>query len=248
MAEQYRIYMTGLVRGDFGMSYYEHRAVTEVFAERLPPTIKLMGLSLLFALLIGLVLGVSAALTRNSWLDRMLMTLSFSAYAVPNFVLGIVLILVFSLHLRILPSGGYGTWAHYVMPVFALGAANAALIARLVRSSMLDVLGQDYVRTARGKGLPEHTVVIKHSLRNAFGPVLTVIGLLMATLVGGSVVVETVFAWPGAGRLIVNAVLERDFALLQLAVLCVALAVVTINILVDLGYAALDPRIQIGGS
>jgi ABC-type dipeptide/oligopeptide/nickel transport system permease component len=242
--EQFMVYLQQVASGDFGTSFYEHRPVTTVFFERLPATLELMGLAVLLALLLGVTLGVAAALNRNGWLDRLLMAISFSAYAVPNFVLGIILILFFSLYLRALPSAGYGTWQHYVMPVVTLGASYAALIARITRSSMLDVMGQDYVRTARSKGLSEFMVVAKHALRNALTPILTLMGLLAAGLVGGSVVIETVFAWPGAGRLIVNAVLRRDFPVLQLAVLCIAATVVVVNMIVDMSYALVDPRIE----
>lgn len=242
--EQYAIYLRDALRGDFGNSFFEHRPVTEVFAERVPMTLQLTALSLLLAAAIGVPIGIYAAAHRNSPTDRLVMSLSFTAYAVPNFLQGILLILVFSLILRWLPSGGYGGINHYIMPVFTLGASSAALLARLTRSAMLDVLGEDYVRTAYAKGLSGSTVIIKHALRNAFIPVLTIIGLEIATLISGSVVVETVFAWPGAGRLIVGAVTQRDFPVLQLAVLVVAVSVVVVNTLIDVAYALLDPRIR----
>ncbi len=244
--EQYWRYLQGLARGDFGNSFYERRPVTQVFAERLGPTLRLSGLALVLSILIGVPVGIMTALHRNSVLDRTLMSLSFTAYAIPNFVLGIMLILIFSLVLRWLPSGGYGDWRHYLMPVFTLGASHAALIARLTRSSMLEVLNEDYVRTARAKGLPGRVTVWKHALRNAFLPVLTIVGLSLATLISGSVVTETVFAWPGVGRLVLTSVVHRDFPTLQFVVLVIACAVVVANVLVDISYSLLDPRIRIG--
>lgn len=245
--EQYLIYLRGVVGGDFGNSFYERRPVTTVFAERLPYTLQLMGLALLFAVLSGVVVGVVSAVQRNGWLDRLLMTGTFAAYATPDFVLGIGLILVFSLQLGWLPSSGRNSWMHLIMPVLTLGSSSAALIARLTRSSLLDVLGQDYVRTAKAKGVSGRAVVLRHALRPAFIPVLTMIGLMLGSLVGGAVVVETVFAWPGAGRLIVNAVTARDYPVLQFSILIVASVVVVVSVLIDLGYALLDPRVRITG-
>lgn len=243
--EQYWIYLQGITRGDFGNSFYERRPVTTVFVERLGPTLRLSGLAFILSIIIGLPIGIITALSRNSPLDRALMSMSFTAYAVPNFVLGIMLILIFSLVLRWLPSGGYGGWRHYLMPVFTLGASHAALIARLTRSSMLEVLNQDYIRTAQAKGLPTRNTVWKHALRNALLPVLTIVGLSLATLVSGSVVTETVFAWPGVGRLILTSVVHRDYPTLQFVVLFVACAVVVANVIVDISYSLLDPRIRI---
>ncbi|MDK1494557.1 ABC transporter permease [Sinorhizobium sp. 7-81] len=180
----------------------------------------------------------------NSPIDRGLMTLSFIGQAAPNFVVGIVLILVCSLTLRLLPSGGTGTWAHYVMPVLTLGVASIASISRLTRSSLLDVLGQDYIRFVRAKGLPPAKVIVKHALPNAMLPVLTVVGPQVGTLIGGAVVVEVVFAWPAAGRLLVAAVMQRDFPMLQFGVLAVAATVILANALVDIGCGLIDPRIR----
>lgn len=243
---QYGAYLTALVRGDFGISYQERRPVTEMLGERVVPTLQLALASLALALTLGIPAGIVAALHRDTPLDRAVMTLSFSGYAVPNFVLGIGLIFGLSLQLQWLPSSGYGSLAAFVMPVVTLGTSSAALLARLARSSVLDVLHQDYVRTARSKGLRGRSVVGKHVLRNAFTPLLTVLGLQVGTLIAGSVVVETVFAWPGVGRLIVRAVQQRDFPVLQLAVVVVATSVVLVNYVVDLLYAVVDPRVQHG--
>jgi ABC-type dipeptide/oligopeptide/nickel transport system permease component len=241
---QYMAYLRLVVRGNFGSSYFERRPVTTMLGERVGPTLRLAFLSLGLALLLGLPAGIIAALNRNSFVDRAVMALSFSAYAIPNFVLGIGLIFLLSLQLRLLPSSGYGTWQQYLMPVFTLGASSAALLARLARSSVLDTIHQDYVRTARSKGVANTNVVLKHVLRNAFTPILTILGLQVGTLVAGSIVVETVFAWPGVGRLIIRAVQQRDFPVLQLAVIIVAASVVLVNFAVDMLYAVVDPRVR----
>lgn len=241
---QYVAYLGTVVRGDFGISYFERRSVTTMLGERVGPTFQLALLSLAVAIILGLPTGIIAALNRNSFIDRAVMALSFSAYAIPNFVLGIGLIFLVSLQLQMLPSSGYGTWQQFVMPVITLGASSAALLARLTRSSVLDTIHQDYVRTARSKGLGGTTVILKHVLRNAFTPILTILGLQVGTLVAGSIVVETVFAWPGVGRLIIRAVQQRDFPVLQLAVVVVAASVVLVNFVVDMLYAVVDPRVR----
>ena len=215
-----------------------------MFFERIPATLKLAGLALAVSLFIGVPVGIMAALYRNSPIDRFVMSLTFIGQALPNYVLGIALILIFSLFLRWLPSGGLGSWQHYLMPVLTLGTASAAGTARLTRSGMLDVLRQDYMRTARAKGLNRFSVVLKHGLRNGCLPVLTILGLQVGTLIGGSVIVETVFAWPGMGRLVVSAVAERDFPVLQFSVLVIAATVVFANTLVDVLYGFFDPRIR----
>lgn len=244
LADQYGHYLAQVSRGDFGLSFRERRPVIEMFVERIPATLRLAGIAFLLSLLLGVPIGIVAALNRNTVLDRFVMSLSFFGQALPNFVLGIALILVFSLFLRVLPSGGDETWRHYLMPVITLGTASAAGLARLTRSGMLDVLQQDYMRTAAAKGLTRSVVVLKHGLRNGFLPVLTVLGFQLGTLITGSVVVETVFAWPGMGRLIVTAVTGRDYPVLQFSVLVVAGSVVLANTLVDILYGTLDPRVR----
>lgn len=242
IAVQYGRYLQDIARGEFGRSIFTGMPVTEMFADRIPDTLRLTLSALLLAIAVGLPVGIAAALKRNSGLDRTLMTVSFVAQATPNFALGIALILVFSFALQWLPSGGTGGAAHFVLPVITLAMATAASIARLTRSSMLDVLNQEYMRFARGKGLGRATVVLKHGLRNAFPPVLTILGLQVGTLIGGAVVVEAVFAWPGAGRLLVDAVLERDYPLLQFGVMAVAATVILANMAVDMCHGLLDPR------
>jgi glutathione transport system permease protein len=243
--EQYGRYLSGLVTGDFGVSFFDSRPVEAVFAERLPRTAQLALWAFALSLAVGLPVGVVAALSRGRWLDRALMSLSFMGYSLPNYVLGITLLLVFSFHLHLLPSSGHGTWRHALMPVVTLGLSGAAAMARFARGSLLDVLAQDYLRTARAKGVREFAVVLKHASRNAFIPVLTILGLQIGTLVTGSVVVETVFAWPGMGNLLAYAAIRGDFPVLQFGVIVVAAAVVAANFSIDVLYGVVDPRIRV---
>lgn len=244
LATQYLVYLGNAVRGDFGESFRERRPVVEALLERLPATLQLAALSFALALLLGVTAGILAALNQNGPLDRLIMSLTFVGQALPNFVLGVGLILVFSLFLQWLPSGGHGDWRSFIMPVFTLGASSAAGIARLTRSGMLDVQKQDFVRTARSKGVRERSIVLKHVFRNASLAVLTIVGLQAGVLIAGSVIVETVFAWPGVGRLIVTSVTFRDFPVLQFAIILVSASVVVANSLVDVLYSVLDPRVR----
>jgi peptide/nickel transport system permease protein len=196
---------------------------------------------------LGVPFGIVAAIWRKRLSGKAVLFTAFLGYTIPNFVLAILLLLTFSAMLRVLPSAGSSTLAHYVMPTLALAAYFIASLVRYTRSAMLDVLSQDYMRTARAKGLSERAVILRHGLRNALIPVVTVLGLQMTTLVSGAVVIETVFAWNGVGDLLVNATLYRDYPLLQFGVVVVAVAVVALNILVDLAYAAIDPRIKLSG-
>lgn len=241
---QYGGYLTGILRGDMGRSYSYARPVTEVFTERLLPTMRLGVAALSLSVLVGVPLGMLAAVRRNTLVDRFTMSVSIAGYTIPNFALGILLIFLFSLLLRVLPSGGYGGLRYLLMPVFALSVGPMASIARLTRSSMLDVLRQDYMVAARARGVPEWAVIAKHGLRNGFIPVVTIIGLQVGELIGGSVVVETVFSWPGIGQLIVSSAQVRDYPMLQFGVLIVTSTVVLANLAVDLMYAMLDPRIR----
>lgn len=242
--EQYQIYMSDVSHGDMGKSYYYLRPVGELFAERVEATLKLAVISFSLAILIGVPLGVLASVYQNSLLDRLTMGIAVGGYTIPNFVLGILMIFLFSLKMRILPSSGYGEVKHYVMPVLALMVGPMANIARLTRSSMLDVLKQDYLDCARAKGVVERKVVFKHALRNALIPVVTIIGLQVDTLIGGMVVGETVFAWPGIGSLIILSAQNRDFPVVQYGIMICAIIVCVTNVLVDLSYALLDPRIR----
>ncbi|MGQ7885568.1 ABC transporter permease [Paenibacillus sp. WC2504] len=241
---QYIQYLSSLFTGDMGKSYHYLRPVGELFAERAGPTIALGTISFGLAILIGVPIGVFAAVNRNSILDRITMGISIAGYTIPNFVFAILLIFLFSLKLRLLPSGGLSSPLHYIMPLLALTVDSVAGIARLTRGSMLDVLRQDYLDSARAKGVREQMVIYKHALRNALIPVVTIIGLHLGTLIGGAVVVETVFAFPGIGMLIVQAAQYRDFPVIEYGVMLVSTTVILVNLLVDLSYGFLDPRIR----
>jgi ABC-type dipeptide/oligopeptide/nickel transport system permease component len=241
---QYVEYLSSMFTGDMGKSYHYLRPVGDLFAERAGPTIALGSISFVLAILIGVPMGVIAAVNRNSLLDRLTMGISIAGYTIPNFVFAILLIFLFSLQLRLLPSGGMSSPLHYVMPLLTLTIDAVAGIARLTRGSMLDVLRHDYLDSARAKGVRERIVIYKHALRNALIPVVTIIGLHLGTLIGGTVVVETVFAFPGIGSLIVQAAQNRDFPVIQYGVMIVATTVIVVNLLVDLSYGLLDPRIR----
>ncbi|TIL83142.1 MAG: ABC transporter permease [Mesorhizobium sp.] len=244
IATQYLRYGEALLQGDFGQSFFSKRPVVELFMERVPNTLLLTVPAFVLSVAIGLCGGLWAALRHNGLFDRSLTTATVVMQAIPNFVVGIATILIFSLSLRLLPSGGMGTWKHFILPVITLALATCANIAHLVRTCMLEVLAQDYMRYARSKGLSPAVVVLKHGLRNAILPVLTILGLQFGGLVAGAVVTESVFAWPGAGRLVIDAVMKRDFALLQFGVLVFSAAIIFANLLVDVAYGLLDPRIR----
>jgi len=244
--KQYGRFVGSALRGDLGVSIRSRRPVTAEITENIGSTGQLALASMLVAIGLGVPLGLLAALGRNSWLDVAAMVVALLGVAMPSFWLGFLLIFVFSLHLGWLPATGGGDLLHLVMPAVALGMIAAAIIARLTRSSMLEVLGQDYVRTARAKGLGSGSVIVRHALRNALIPVVTVFGLQFGNLLAGAVIVETVFSRPGLGRLIVGGILAKDFPLVQGTVLFVAAAYVLINVVVDVAYAYVDPRIRIG--
>jgi peptide/nickel transport system permease protein len=241
---QYVRYLGLAAAGDFGDSLRERRPAAAVVLERLPATLELAAAALLLAICLGVPAGVLAALHRNGPLDRALMAVAFVGQSVPAFFLGIVLILAFSLWLRLLPSGGRGSWQQLLMPALTLSTYGIASLARLSRSAVLEVLHQDYVRSARAKGLRERRVLFAHVLRNATIPVVTVLGLQVGLAISGAVVTETVFAWPGMGRLIAGAVFSRDYPVIQFAVLLIAASVVAVNVVVDLLYGVLDPRVR----
>ncbi len=243
--DQYVAYWSALLRGDFGLGFMERRPVSTIFAERLGQSATLLGTTLLVTIGVGVPLGVLTAMWRGRALGSAVLLVAFLGYAIPNFVFAILLLLVFSFLLHWLPSAGSATPLHYIMPTLALSAYFVAALVRYTRNAMLDVLGQDYMRTAWAKGLAPHVVMLKHGLRNALIPVITVIGLQMTTLVSGAVVIETVFSWNGVGDLLVGATLRRDYPVLQFGVLVVACAVVVVNTLVDLAYAAVDPRVRL---
>lgn len=242
--DQYWSYLTGLLRLDLGTSFLDQRPVTAILTERLPATLRLAAAALGIALVIALPLGVLAARFRGRAVDSAAMTLSLVGISIPNFWLGPLLILVFSLWLGWTPVSGDQAPLGIVLPALTLGTALAAILARMVRASMLEVLGEDYVRTARAKGLGEAAVLWRHALRNAWLPVLTVIGLQLGGLLAGAVITETVFAWPGIGSLLVESIKARDFPVVQGCVLLISLAYVVVNTLTDLAYAWIDPRIS----
>jgi len=243
---QYGRFVGNALRGDLGVSIRSRRPVAAEIRENIGSTGQLALASMVVAIGLGVPLGLLAALGRNSWLDVAAMVVALLGVAMPSFWLGFLLIFVFSLHLGWLPATGGGDLLHLVMPAVALGMIAAAIIARLTRSSMLEVLGQDFVRTARAKGLGGWSVIVRHALRNALIPVVTVFGLQFGNLLAGAVIVETVFSRPGLGRLIVGGILAKDFPLVQGTVLFVAAAYVLINVMVDVAYAYVDPRIRIG--
>lgn len=231
------------IQGDFGNSLRFSNSAISLVTERMAATTELAAAALFLAISVGVPAGVVAAYWRNTTIDVAVRALTLVGQAVPSFYLGIVSIIIFAVWLRWLPTGGRGTWDQLVLPAATLSLNLVALIARVTRSSMLDVLGQDYIRTARSKGLGETVVVWLHALRNAFIPVLTVIGLQVGFLMGGVIVTETVFSWPGVGRLAIQAIYARDFPVVQAVVFLFAMIFVIVNLVVDLLYAALDPRI-----
>jgi ABC-type dipeptide/oligopeptide/nickel transport system permease component len=244
LPQQYIRFMQGALTGDFGRSLKNRQPVMSVIGQQFPYTLELALASLVVTLGIGLSLGVSAAVYRGTVIDTGSMLVALLGVSVPSFWLGLLMIFVFAVSLRWLPTSGAGTWGHLIMPSFTLAIGSAGIVARMTRASLLEVLGQDFVRTAVAKGLRPRTVVLKHALRNAMIPTVTVVGVQTGALLAGSIVVETVFAWPGAGRMLVDAVAFRDYPLIQVAILLFALIFMGSNLLADVSYAALDPRIR----
>ena len=245
LVTQYARFLGHAVQGDFGVSIRAQRPTLDVVLERLPATLLLTAGAFTFALCVGMPIGVVSAVKRLSIWDHGSMALALMGQSMPVFWLGLMLIIVFSVHLRWLPVSGAGTAQHLVLPAVTLGTFLIGLIIRLTRSSMLDVLGQDYVRTARAKGLAEWSVIVRHALRNAMIPVVTLLGLQLGILLGGAVITETVFAWPGVGMVTVTAIHQRDYPVVQCAVFISAVLVVSINWAVDVLYHFLDPRIRV---
>ena len=245
-AEQFGRFVWGAVRGDLGSSIRDRRPVTTEILEVLPATLQLSLAALVLAAALGIALGIIAAVHQNSWWDLGSMVVALVGVSVPSFWLGLLLIFLFSLRLEWLPATGGGGLDHLLMPAFALGLGAAAIIARLTRSSMLEVLRTEYMTTARAKGLGGPSVVLRHGLLNALIPIITIFGLQFGSLLAGTVIIETVFGRPGVGRLLVNAILNKDFPLVQGIVLFVAAGYVLINLAVDVVYAAVDPRIRYG--
>jgi ABC-type dipeptide/oligopeptide/nickel transport system permease component len=241
---QYLRFLSSAVRGDFGTSLRHQQPAMGLVLERLPATLELAVAGMGLALLVAVPFGILSATRRGSVVDYLGMGGALLGLSMPNFWVGIIGILIFSVKLHLLPTAGRGTWAQLVLPGLALGSYLMALLARLTRSGMLEVIDQDYVRTARAKGLPEPLIIWRHALMNALIPLVTVVGLQMGELLGGTVVIETVFAWPGVGRLILQAVFQRDYPVVQAAVLILAMIFVVANLLVDTAYRYLDPRIR----
>jgi peptide/nickel transport system permease protein len=249
---QFGLWLSRALRGDLGRSLFNRLPVTRTIWQHVGPTMMLSSMALGVALVIGIPIGIASAVYRNSWLDQASLSLVMLGAAVPSFWLGLTLIVVFAVNLGWLPSSGFrppdeGLWRsvrYMILPAIALGVPNSALIIRFVRGSLLDVIATDYVRTARAKGLAERAVIFRHALRNALVPILTVVGLTFAALMGGAVVTETVFSIPGIGQLVVQSVLRRDYPVIQGVTLIVAASYVLINLLVDVLYLVVDPRVK----
>ncbi|ARO15253.1 peptide/nickel transport system permease protein [Ketogulonicigenium robustum] len=244
--QQYLTYMGQVLKGDFGTSFVFNQPAMQVVLERMPATIELAMTALAIGIVIGGTAGIIAALNKGRWPETLVLGFAMIGQATPTFWLGIMLILFFAVQLGWVPTGGYGTVQHLLLPACTVAIFISASIARLLRSSMLDTLREDYVRTAKAKGLMPRTILLWHTLRNALIPVITMIGILVGELLGGAVVTETVFAWPGVGRLIYQAIDQKDFPVIQAGVVLVATIFVLANFLVDLLYAVLDPRIKEG--
>jgi ABC-type dipeptide/oligopeptide/nickel transport system permease component len=241
---QYARFLRGALQGNFGESLRHGEPALGLVIERLPATFQLAGAGLLLALCLAVPAGIISAVKRNTAVDYISTVVALLGQAMPTFWLGIMLILVFSVRLNWLPSSGRGDLEHLVLPAITLGLFTTARITRLTRSGMLEVLGQDYIRTARAKGVREQPVVWKHALKNASIPIVTIVGIELGTLLGGSVITETIFAWPGVGRLSVQAIFNRDYPVVQAAVFILASTFVVLNLVVDLAYTWLDPRIR----
>ena len=243
---QYGVFVSKLMRGDFGKSLYYRVPVWDLYLSRLPASIELAGVAILIATLLGIPIGIFAAVRVNTWLDSFGNIFANLGLALPSFWVGLMLILIFSVDLNWLPSSGSGTAKHIIMPALSLGWVLMASNMRLARSAMLEVLGSEYVKLARIKGLTERLVILKHAFKNAMIPVLTFASIQLALIINGTVVVETIFAWPGIGRLAFEGISFRDFPVVQTTVLLAGLTIVAVNLLVDILYAYIDPRIHYG--
>ena len=241
---QYWKFASRAVTGDFGKSWYADTPAFKLVLERMPPTIYLTFAGLVVALVIALPLGILAALKRHTWIDNLCTGIAVAGQAAPLFWLGIMLIIVFAVRLKMLPASGYGTWQHFLLPSLCLGMALAPITMRLVRSGVIEVMNMEFIKTARAKGVAEPMVVVKHAFRNACIPVITVLGLQFGQLLGGAVITETVFAWPGVATLTVESIRNQDFPVVQCAVILLALVIVTVNLVVDIVVGFVDPRIR----
>ena len=241
---QYARYMGNILKGDMGVSYMTGRDVFQTYIQRVPKTFELAIASMIVALLISIPLGVVAALNRGTPLDAASVVTALLGLSMPTFWLGLLLIMAFSLHFKIFPSSGAETWKSIVLPAITVGANSAAIITRTTRSSMLEVISQDYIRTARAKGVPRKLVIRKHALKNALVSIVTVAGLQFSTMLGGSVLTETVFSWPGVGRLIIDSIKQRDTPMVMGSLILTTLLVSVVGLLIDIIYAFLDPQIK----
>ncbi len=244
LGTQYIRYWKGVLHGDLGRSIRYNQTVAQLITQRYPYTLRLTLASLFVAIILSIPAGVRSARRRNRWDDRLLSVVSLFGLSFPNFALGPILILLFALQLGWLPVYGAGSFANLILPAFTMGSALAAILTRMVRTSMLEELSQDYIRTARAKGLPERTVVYRHALRNAMIPVLTVLGLQFGALLAGAIVTETIFSWPGLGRLTIQAISNRDYYVVQGCILAIGLTYVAVNFLTDVMYSVANPRIR----
>jgi peptide/nickel transport system permease protein len=244
LPEQYWVFLKNVVKGDLGESIQTRRPVATIIGERLPRTVQLGLPAIFIGIFVSLILGVTAAVKRGTWLDTTVKFIAILGQALPSFWMAIVAIQIFAVSLKWLPTSGIGGPDHYILPILTMSFFMLPIMTRLVRSSMLEVLDSEYVKLARIKGLAEMWVIWKHALRNAIIPLLTAAGITFATIVTGAVIIETVFAWPGIGRLIAEAVMSRDFPVTQAVVLLVAVVVLMVNLIVDILYAYVDPRIR----
>lgn len=242
---QYVDFLANIARGNLGTSFFYGEPVSKLILERLPATVQLTFASIVFALILAIPLGVLAAVRRDSLFDTVTSIFSFLGMAIPVFWLGEMMIILFAVRLHLLPTSGYGSWKNLILPVVTLGIWPLAQFMRIIRSEMLEILGQDYIRTARAKGLNEGSVLFRHALGNASISLLTMIGINVSALLGGAIITETIFAWPGLGQLVIQAIGYRDFPLVQGAVLFIAFVTVTINLIVDLLYGVVDPRMRL---
>ncbi len=241
---QFAHYASGVLRGDLGRSYITGRPILSDLLERFPKTLELAGAAMLLAAICGITLGVLAARRPGGWTDRLSLGIAYLGTSFPVYWIGLLLILVFAVQLRWLPPSGFGRPQNLVLPALALGMRSIAFLARMTRSAMLEALGADFTRTARAKGVPERLVVVRHALRNALIPVITVLGLDFGAYLTGSILTETIFSWPGLGRYVVNAIARRDLPGVQGAVLFMSVVFVLVNLLTDMGYAKADPRVR----
>ncbi len=241
---RYVAYVGDILRGDLGQSIRDNRPVTEILSETFPFTAQLALAAIVLVLIVGIPIGVAAGARPGSWVDNVIRVGSLAGLSMPVFWTGIVFMVIFSVNLRWFPVSGTGTWRHLVLPAVTLALPSIAVVARMTRATVLEVLREDYVRTARAKGVGDLSLLFKHTLRNALIPVVTVLGLQLGQMLGGAVLTETVFAWPGIGRLTVFAIFNRDFVLMQGLVLVLAFVYVMVNLLVDLSYGLIDPRVR----